>query len=86
MKSGRMVRLDKMSKLVHHHVFDAFNGLINQVQIEVEGSFFEVAASPSAFHGMDTDGRGGEDKLSLLIGQRQIERDDARQDHIFVTI
>ena len=35
----------KVRKLVHHHVFDAFDGLIDQIQVEIEGTFLEAATS-----------------------------------------
>ena len=81
-----MVGLDEMRKLMHYDVFDALDRLIDQVQIEVECSLFEITASPAAFHGMDANGLGRYDELPLLIGQGQIKGGKARQDHGFVAI
>ena len=75
-----------MGKFVHDDVFDALVGLIDEVEIEIQRSLFEVAASPARFHGMDADGGRSRDKPPLFIGQRQCKRFKARQDHSLVAI
>ena len=74
----------KVRKLVHHDVFNALERLIAQIQIEIERSFLEVAASPARLHRVDADGGGGCDKAALLVSQLEFQH--TRKDEVLVTL
>ena len=67
MIGGRMIRANKVSKLVHDDVFDALVRLIDQIKVEIQCALFEIAAAPARFHGVYVDGGGRGDEAALLV-------------------
>ena len=45
-----MVWVDKVAKLVVYHVFNAFDGGVDEGIVEGKNVFFEITASPTGFH------------------------------------